>query len=421
MKVVLVSLSDVNGGAAVVTYRLKQVLCREGVDARMLVLSRSVDDDSVAVLGNSLSRKWKFLWERGVIYLRNGFDRADLFKVSIADTGFDITRHPWVKDADVVMLNWINQGMMSLADVRRLAAVKPVIWTMHDMWCMTGACHHAHECERFTGECGCCPYFNGGAREHDLSRSTWRRKRALYDSVPLHFVAVSNWVARKAAESSLLGQHRISVIPNAFPVDEYRVAPVSQPEMPGVDFTRRLILMGAARLDDPIKGLEYAIKSLNIFVDRYPDETARCQAVFFGDMRRPELLQQLRMPYRHIGRVSDPQALRDLYASAEVVLSSSLYETLPGTLIEGQAAGCVPVSFGRGGQADIIDHRVNGYLARYLDCDDMADGIRWALDSNLPRPAQHDSVVARFSSTAVARRYIALCRELISCQSEKEK
>lgn len=97
-----------------------------------------------------------------------------------------------------------------------------------------------------------------------------------------------------------------------------------------------------------------------------------------------------------------------------MVLSSSLYETLPGTLIEGQASGCLPVTFGRGGQADIVTHLSDGYIARYADTRDLAKGILWVLDQNVDRQALHESVRRRFSSTSVARSYIELFNQLVA-------
>lgn len=111
--------------------------------------------------------------------------------------------------------------------------------------------------------------------------------------------------------------------------------------------------------------------------------------------------------------MNDWRLLRQLYAAASVVLSTSLYETLPGTLIEGQAAGCLPVTFGRGGQADIVTHLKDGYIAEYKNPESVADGIIWALSQKPDREALHESVRERFASNTVAQRFIALFNELL--------
>lgn len=413
LTVTLVCHSDLLGGAAVVTYRLMQALAHEGVRARMLVFTKITSDPDVAVVGSRSIRGIKFMAERARIMLANGFNRDDLFKVSIANTGYAIDRHPWVRESDVVVLSWINQGMMSLSDIRRLAQKKPVVWTMHDMWCLTGICHHAHDCTRYRGECGCCPFLHS-SRPNDLSHTVWQRKKDLYSRIPVKFVAVSNWLADRCAESSLMHGADVEVIHNAFPVGSFFTEKVYQLDSYGVDPAKSLILMGAARLDDPIKGFSYAVEALNHIFDNYPKVARDSQAVFFGAMRNPEALDELRFPHVWVGRVNDPRVVRALYGGAKVVISSSLYETLPSTLIEGQASGCLPVSFGRGGQADIITHLKDGYIARPLDTVDLAEGIMWALSQKVDRKALQQSVTDRFGSRKIALRYIQLFKKMLS-------
>jgi hypothetical protein len=75
-----------------------------------------------------------------VIWSANRFRRYHLFDVDIANTGTDITSLPEFRQADVIHLHWVNQGMLSLKDIRKiLTSGKPVVWTMHDMWPCTGS------------------------------------------------------------------------------------------------------------------------------------------------------------------------------------------------------------------------------------------------------------------------------------------
>lgn len=413
MKVALVCSSDLLGGASVVTYRLMHALRHQGVDARMIVYTKMSEDKEVEVVGSRFMRGLYFMSERAQIYKANGFSRDNLFKVSLANIGYPLHRHPWIKKADVVCLNWINQGLLSLKGIKAIADLgKPIVWTMHDMWNCTGICHHAYECTNYKKECGCCPLLKS-EKPDDLSHKVWRKKMKLYGEVPIHFVAVSRWLADKCAESSLLGDKKVRVIPNAFPVDTFSTTHSGDFPLLNIDYSRDIIVMGAARLDDSIKGIEYAVEALNILFDNYPQIANKCTAVFFGSIRNPAVLGNLRFPHSWVGRINDPVTVRALYACSKVVLSTSLYETLPGTLIEGQAAGCLPVTFGAGGQKDIVTHMKDGYIAKYRDAQDIAAGIRWALSTEIDRNALHESVRARFSSAEIARKYMDLFNEII--------
>lgn len=364
----------------------------------MLVAYKDSDNICVAEAAAPWRVKAAFLSECADIYLHDGFSRENLFKISTGGCGLPLSRHPWVKDADAVILNWVNQGLLSLKEIGRIKA--PVYWNMHDMWNLTGVCHHAGECKRYTESCKKCHLLGRCAGEHDLSAKTWARKQRLYASKPLQFVAVSNWLADKCAESALMREQRVEVISNAFPIENFSLTPAYPRSHYGLPAEGKLIVMGAARLDDPIKGLDLAIEALN----RLDEGTA----VFYGAIRNPQLLEKLQRPYVHLGPITSVAALSDIYAHATAVLSASHYESLGLTLIEGMACGCVPVCFGQGGQADIVDHLKTGYIAQYPDTTDLAAGLKWALNADVNPQTQRSEAGKRFGSRSIAEKWIKL-------------
>lgn len=424
MKVTFISHADTLGGAAIVTYRLMCALRNEGVDARMVVFTKCTDDPNVSCIGTRFGRGMRFLSERMEIALFNGFSYSKLFKVSTASVGTRVYSHPWVKEADVVVLGWFNQGLLSLRGIRRLHNMgKPLVWVMHDMWAMTGICHHAYECRRFKdGGCGKCQFLTGH-RVADLSRRVWQKKMDLVSRVPVRYVAVSHWLAGQARESLLLRDAAIEVVPNAFPADFYSpsgTGEADQDPLASSGANELRVVICAARLDDPIKGLPYAIDALNYIFDNHPDIARRMTAIFVGELRDPAALDSLRLHHLMLGRVNDHAMLRQIYAYSQVVLSTSLYESLPGTLIEGQSMGCIPVTFDRGGQCDIVDHLVTGYIAEYKNPESVAEGIIWgATQSGISREELHQTVVDRFSSGAIARRFIDIFNDLPAGQGKQ--
>ena len=384
MKIAILSTSAALGGAAIASARLADALSSCGQDVTMFTL------DDV-----NRSHSLPFLMERGEIFVANGFNRDNLFKVSTASFGRrHIVDRVIASKPDIIVLGWINQGLLSLGQIRRLGAHNiPMVWIMHDMWNITGICHHSLGCNRYTAECGNCPFISAPLRgEKDLSRRLWHRKDRLYSSVPIRFVAVSRWLADLAHRSKLLRDNPPEVIPNVFPMEHFHIAS----KEPG------LIVMGAARLDDPIKGLHHAVGALNR-LQNHP--TAHVK--FFGDLRNPDALKALRIPYEHLGPISETEVAR-LMSRAQAVLSSSLYENLPTTLIEGQASGAMPVSFDRGGQSDIIDHFHSGFLAPFGNEKTLAHGLAWAIDGNVSPEFLRSEVERKFSAKAVAERMLAL-------------
>lgn len=418
MKVLLINKSDSTGGAAIVTFRLMMALRTLGIDARMLVVEKLTDSPYVIQVDEEYRYKYSFLAERLQIFTHNGFDRKDLFKADTAAFGLPLYRHPLVKEADIICLNWINQGMLSLDGIKKISRMgKPIIWTMHDMWNLTGVCHHAGKCDRYLEECGACRILHSRGN-NDLSRIVHRRKEALYKEASIHFVAVSSWLEGKCRVSSLMRDVSLRTIPNAFPMP---------PEACYKDsYEGKIsILFGAARLDDPIKGFPYLISMTEWLAGNEPELSSRIELVTFGDIRDSSILDRIAVPHRHLGRISGADRIRRIYSNAHIVVSSSLFETLPGTLVEGQAYGCIPVAFNRGGQPDIVDHLYSGFLARFSD--DIAQGgaalgrgIVWAAenigDEMVDR--MYRNVLKCFSDVSVARRYIELFDSVTAESSE---
>lgn len=407
MKIVLINHSDSLGGASVVTRRLTHALRELGHEATMLVGYKSSDDTFVVQATSRKRTRIPFYLEAARIFASNGFNRADLFKVSLASDGLPLSENKLVKEADAIILAWVNQGILSFNEIKRIASLgKPVMWIMHDMWNCTGICHHAGSCSYFADSyCHNCHLLHAQAGKNDMAAKTWRHKANLYSNTDIRFVAVSSWLENQCRKSNLFNGQRLYTVPNPFPVDDFIYEPTASREELQLP-QGKIILMAAARLDDPIKGLPLAIETLNE-VQKHNNDAV---AVFVGDIRNPENLTQLKMPYAHLGMISDQARIKQIFAHAHIVLSTSQYETLPGTLIEGQAAGAFPVATDRGGQRDIITCPSEGLLAPYGDKNALSKQILKALAQNHNRQTLHN-ITKRFSAKTIATQIITILKQ----------
>jgi glycosyltransferase involved in cell wall biosynthesis len=113
--------------------------------------------------------------------------------------------------------------------------------------------------------------------------------------------------------------------------------------------------------------------------------------------------------------------MRRLYDAADVLLMPTLMDNLPNTVVEAMACSTPCVAFNVGGLPQMITPGVDGYLARYKDAADLAEGIKQVLSSpNYPEMAKaaREKAVSTYSEAAVAQRFIALYKNLLSPQSE---
>ena len=319
MNVVILNTAELTGGAAVAANRLMKALNRSGANVSMLVRDQKSRDPRVVSINNSNLREkfnfMRFVWERLVIFLSNHLRRKPLFQVSIANTGSDLSSHPLVQNADVIHLHWINQGFLSLDDIKKLIRIgKPVVWTMHDMWPCTAICHYSFGCERFKKECGKCPFLSSSDKK-DLSYHVFNKKRFLADS-KIQLVAVSTWLRQQAQDSALTNRLPVEVIPNVIDRSLFVLSDKAEARKSlSLPLDKKIILMGAARINDPIKGFEYLVKALSILKERKGEEDYFL--VLFGGIKGDDsFLSEIPISYVWMGSLSDPSMIAKLYAAA---------------------------------------------------------------------------------------------------------
>ncbi|MDR2969018.1 MAG: glycosyltransferase family 4 protein [Tannerellaceae bacterium] len=395
MKILLLNTSERTGGAAVAASRLLNALRKAGVEANMLTGEKK-----------TIANRFRFLWERLTIFLCNKGSRKNLFQVSIANTGTDISKHPLVRQADVIHLHWINQGFLSLNDIKRLIrSGKPVVWTLHDLWPATAICHYPGCCEKFKQECSACPKPVDNPL-WDLARRVFKKKA----TIPFHqvtFVGCSRWITEQAGTSALLRQAGFYAVPN--PIDTKIFKPADKAAVRkslGLDANRYSVLFAAAKLSDSRKGARYLLESLRILKEKTP--ALPVEIVLMGN-GSDELIRDFPFPVKELGYISDEKRKAECYAAADVFVSPSLEDNLPNTIMEAMACGTPPVGFRTGGIPEMIDHKKNGYVARYEDAADLAEGILWVIENrekeNLSQ-ACVEKVSANYSEAVVAGKYM---------------
>lgn len=423
MRVLIVNTSEREGGAAVAANRLMDALNNNGVKAKMLVRDKETDNITVVGLKGGLLQRFRFLWERWCVYYHLHFKRDHLFDLDMANTGFDITKLPEFKEADVIHLAWINQGFLSLKDIRKIInSGKAVVWTMHDLWAATGICHFTFGCEAYKGQCHNCFYLPRGGKSADLSTHVFNKKKKVYYNSGIHFVACSKWLGNSARQSSLLTGLQLSVIPN--PIDTHVFCPKDK-RVARLHSTlpedKRIILFVSQRVTMERKGMAYFIKAISLLAERYPEMKENTVIAILGG-RADEVVSQLALPSFPLGYVKNERQLVDIYNSADVFVIPSLDENLPNTIMESMACGVPSVGFKVGGIPEMIDHQKNGYVASYKDADDLAAGIHWVLgeaDKEELKRQCVQKVMSCYSQRSVAMKYVEVYNQALAFKNYK--
>ena len=266
MKVLLLNTSD-KGGAGIATDRLFNSLKNSGLNCQYWVQDKLSQDENILHIHNG---KYNFL-ER----ISPGIDKSFTYfyskkKYCHFSTGFygkkSIVKEINNLNPDIVHLNWVKGGMLSISQIARIKA--PIVWTLHDMWVFTGGCHYDEECGRYEISCGKCKVLNSN-NSFDLSKLVLDRKRKYIQSRNINFVGVSSWIENLARKSSLLNKSNIYKIGNPIDTNLFSIKDKNiSRNIFDFSLEKKLVLYGAyAAVEDVRKGFNVLIKSLEYLIE----------------------------------------------------------------------------------------------------------------------------------------------------------
>ena len=240
----------------------------------------------------------------------------------------------------------------------------------------------------------------------------WKIKNRIYAKSNITIVAPSNWIKTQAEASPLLNRFNIHLIPNGLDLDIYH--PLSNNisrQLLKIDASKKVILFTVNSFDsNDRKGIEYLIKAINKI-----GRMENTLLLLCGE-GNTEWSSELPIPVSSLGYIRDDRLMAAVYSCADVIVVSSVVENLPNNLLEAMACGTPIVAFDTGGIKDAIQHLKTGYLAKYLDVEDLANGIIKILENK--QLSKNISISARnliekeFNSVVQANRFVELYHQL---------
>ncbi|CAH0136642.1 MULTISPECIES: glycosyltransferase [unclassified Microbacterium] len=236
---------------------------------------------------------------------------------------------------------------------------------------------------------------HGSHRTADGSGLSSSRRSVLENLGDFDSVALLTRAQRADLISDLGPHENVAVIPNGFN-DVMSGGPAAHRRGRGLMLAS---LTARKRVSHAVKAVARASREADVTLD-----------VFGEGVRRPLLektIRSQRMQQRVSLRGHD-DAARSAFATADFMLLTSKAEGLPLALVEGMAAGCVPIAYDIPyGPADVIAHGSNGFLVPPGDVDGLAQRI-----VELQRMPRHRvetmrrrarATAAQFSDRAVVR------------------
>jgi glycosyltransferase involved in cell wall biosynthesis len=411
MNVLHINFSDRKGGAAIASFRLHNAMLRTGINSRMLVLQRTVRDrDDITTVSQTqlaMSLVTDVVEPLLVKPMSGGKGWFSSFMF-----GFDITGSAFFHEADVIYLHWIGK-LVNFSILKKICkSGKPVFWFMHDMFPITGGCHHAFDCEKYKDRCNNCPCHINKPFYPDLSKSQFRKKHKLYRQFNnLHFIAPSRWMQECAKTSALTRDSQVFHIPNL--IDGTVFKPLDRQfarRVYSLPVGKKIIGFGAERvLTNQFKGWKQFCETMQHLATL---ENIDCDEIFiviFGSSYNRAIANALPFETIFTGYLADDWSLAVLYNALDVFVIPSLAENFPLTVEESLSCDTPVVGFNTGGIPDMVSNKT-GYLAEYLNSGDMAKGIVQVLNNP---PTNVRAQIEHLFADAMVKKHIDMLNGLV--------
>ena len=295
---------------------------------------------------------------------------------SIAHPGLALDRQALVAAADILHLHWTSWSVPPSVLRRWLAAGRAVVWTLHDLWPMTGGCHYPAGCEQYRTACIACPQLHDA---WSLVPNAFAEKRAAWSAPGPVIVAPSRWMAARAAESAILGGCRIAVIPNPVETDAFapRADRAALRAAFGIGPDDLLLVLGAFDNRERRKGGAMLIEALRRLHEdgRLAAALPRGARLALAGFGRSPLPGWEGLTTLAFGEVEEDAVLADILGAADLACIPSLEDNYPNIALEALACGTPCLVTPVGGLPEMVREGTSGMVAGAAEAEALAEAL----------------------------------------------
>lgn len=316
---------------------------------------------------------------------------------------------------DVIHLNNPHDNFLGIGDIADLAALCPVVWTLHDFWAMTGHCTYPYGCEdRWKEGCPSCARLeNYPALRKDVAGRLFREKQRSFREQKITFTVPSEWMRQQFEQSHLRGLSCMRIY-NGLDIKQWK--PLDKEEVRKryqIGFRGKILGFIASDPAKKLKGMEYLLEALRGIPD--PEHYLLLIAGQESDALKT---LDARFQIRHLGYLRSQKELNEFYAMLDLLVNPSVYETFGLTNIEAMACGTPVAAFPVCTMPELIDASC-GWLAGETRAEALTEVIQTAFSdpSELERRSRacRTRVEKRFSEEEMLEKFEALYYKIQHC------
>lgn len=397
-----------NGGASIASFRIANSIDSNKIFKKFFVLENSsshlIKNESSLLLTFPFLKISKFLLILDKLFLIKYLKRKkQIFSNSRFFNLISFTSRTY--SFDIVHLFWVSAGLLNIQDLGKIRA--PIIWTLHDMYPMTGGCHYDDHCGNFKLNCGKCPVLNSNF-QNDLSFKNLTLKINSWKNLNLHIVGTSKWISEQAAQSAIFKGFPIYTIPN--PIDTNIFKPYDKKYAKSFfnlnNEKLHIFFSAHGALTDKRKGVDYLFNALS-FLEKENDLN-NIELTILGSNSQAEGLNT-KLKINFVPFTDDEHIRILLYSASDIMIAPSLQENLSNTVMESLACGLPVIAFNIGGMPDLILDKECGFLVDGIDHVMLARSIYDAIIDGPWRETAsikaRNFVIENFSNEVIGKKY----------------
>lgn len=397
MKVLHLSQSASNGGAAIAAHRIHQSIHEAGVNSMMFTEQKYKN----TLLESPLSTL-DFLQRRIVKFTTKRISKYLIGNLAVYYS-YGLFSSPWLKhlecaNADIIHLHSLGNEILSIKQISKISA--PVVITVHDYWVLGSGYHLAYLDDPVISP--------QGILMNTIKRWVRKSKMKHWKGKNITFVAPSKFIYQLLKNDPFFADfnrvkihHPLKNFSFTKQDKQYARSKLSLPDRP-----KLLLFPAEAGTADLNKGFALLEKILLHFKKQ---NNVELELVILGE--KPDGYCNI-LPYKinFIGRSGNRQFLNDAYSSCDALVLPSRFESFG--LVAQEAIQCsLPVVATAGlGMDDIIKNGENGYLASWGDVDAFSLAISAAIHIDLPSQI---NFINCFDSVKIGNEYESLYKDLI--------
>ena len=227
---------------------------------------------------------------------------------------------------------------------------KPVVWTIHDCWPITGHCtffDNVH-CDKWKIQCDNCIQKTAYPKSFfkDNSYVNYNDKRNLFTKLDkLYLVAPSNWMKQKIQES-FLNSAKLDVINNGININLFKPETIDKATFYNGLFKNKYVLIAVALQWDERKGLSDLIK--------LSDQLKEDEILLIIGLIPNKIKNILPTKIINISNINNPKLLNSFYSISDIFINPTKADNYPTTNLEAISAGLPVIMTSTGGNLDFM-------------------------------------------------------------------